>query len=192
MEKEKRGKTWERTNVTNLVRNGQSGTYYARVKVNGKEKWRTLKTKVFTVAKLRLGDVEKETRGRGALTRDSGGDMTAGYFIEQYRQRSLLDASLAKSSRERRDSTLKAITKTWVGIETRDIRRISADDCRQWAASALRIGTGFVAPRAKTKRVGMSASAFNKTVDALRAVFELARDAGVIYKNPAGSCRRCR
>ena len=35
---EKRG--WERTNVTNLLRNRQSGTYYARVKVNGKQKWR--------------------------------------------------------------------------------------------------------------------------------------------------------
>jgi hypothetical protein len=31
-------KAWERTNVTNLLRNGQSGTYYARAKVNGKEK----------------------------------------------------------------------------------------------------------------------------------------------------------
>ncbi len=190
MEQEKSRKTWERTNVTNLVRNGQSGTYYARVKVNGKEKWRTLRTKVFTVAKLRLGDVEKEARGRGSASRDLGGDMTTGYFIEQYRQRTLLDASLKKSSRERRDSALKAITKTWTGLEGRDIRRISADDCRQWGASALRTGTGFVAPKAKTKRIGMSASAFNKTVDALRAVFELARDSGVIYENPAASLQK--
>jgi hypothetical protein len=32
----------ERTNVTNLLRNRQSGRYYARVKVHGKQKWRTL------------------------------------------------------------------------------------------------------------------------------------------------------
>jgi hypothetical protein len=51
MKSSKGEKTWERTNVTNLIRNGQSGTYYARVKVNGKEKWRTLKIKVFSVAK---------------------------------------------------------------------------------------------------------------------------------------------
>ena len=44
---------WERTNVTNLLRNRQSGTYYARVKVNGKQKWRKLETSVFSVAKLR-------------------------------------------------------------------------------------------------------------------------------------------
>jgi hypothetical protein len=49
MEVGKVKKRWERTNVTNLLRNGQSGTYYARVKVNGKEKWRSLKTKVFSV-----------------------------------------------------------------------------------------------------------------------------------------------
>jgi hypothetical protein len=50
----KGGKTWERTNVTNLLRNGQSGNYYACVKVNGKEKWWALKTKVVSVAKLKL------------------------------------------------------------------------------------------------------------------------------------------
>ena len=59
------GKTesqWERTNVTNLLRNRESGMYYARVKVNGKQKWRTLDTTVFTVAKMRLADKEKEIR----------------------------------------------------------------------------------------------------------------------------------
>ena len=44
-------KGWERTNVTNLLRNGQSGTYYARVKVNGKEKWKSLRTSVAGVRK---------------------------------------------------------------------------------------------------------------------------------------------
>jgi hypothetical protein len=52
----KRETVWERTNVTNLLRNRQSGTYYARAKVNGKQKWRSLETKVFSVAKLKLPD----------------------------------------------------------------------------------------------------------------------------------------
>jgi hypothetical protein len=42
-----------------------SGTYYARVKVNGKQKWRTLDITLFSVARLRLGDVEKELRVQG-------------------------------------------------------------------------------------------------------------------------------
>jgi hypothetical protein len=69
MKKVNGGKTWERTNVTNLLRNGPSGNYYARVKVNGKEKWRTLKTKVFSAAKLKLGDVERDERSKGMVAR---------------------------------------------------------------------------------------------------------------------------
>ena len=43
---------WERTNVTNALRNRQSGRYYACVKVNGKQKWRTLEAPVFPLTKL--------------------------------------------------------------------------------------------------------------------------------------------
>ena len=186
------GKTenkWERTNVTNLLRNQQSGTYYARVKVSGKQKWRTLKTSVFSVAKLRLGDVEREMRAQGLAAngeaRSTGGDeMGVGHFIGVFRERTKQDASLAPATKERRLTAIKAAVTTWPDLPSRDIRRITPPDCRQWAANALREGTGFIAPNVKTKRKGMSASAFNKTVDALRTVFEIAREQGVIYKNP--------
>ncbi len=48
---EKKG--WERTKVTNLLRNRPSGTYYARVKVNGKQKWRGLETTGVTGSEVR-------------------------------------------------------------------------------------------------------------------------------------------
>jgi hypothetical protein len=65
-------KKWERTSVTNLLRNRESETYYARVKVNGKQKWRTLQTTLFSVAKLRLADSEREIREQGkAVAGDS-------------------------------------------------------------------------------------------------------------------------
>ena len=44
MELSKSETVWETTNVTNLLRNRQNGTYSARVKVNGKQKWRGLET----------------------------------------------------------------------------------------------------------------------------------------------------
>ncbi len=190
MDEGKKESVWERTNVTNLLRNRVSGTYYARVKVNGKQKWRTLKTSVFSVAKLRLGDVEKEVRAQGLATtaeaRSTGVDeMTVGYFIEIFRQRVRQDTSIAPATRERRLTAIKAVVTTWPDLPSRDIRRVGATDCREWSARALRDGTGFIAPNAKTKRRGMSSSAFNKAVDALRAVFDIARTAGVIYKNPA-------
>ena len=68
MEERKSETVWETTNVTNLLRNRQSGSYYARVKVNGKQKWRALRTTIFSVAKLRLGDIEKEVRAQGLTT----------------------------------------------------------------------------------------------------------------------------
>src|SRR4051794_29079185 len=108
-------KRWERTNVTNLVRHGQSGTYYARVKVNGKEKWRTLKTKVFSVAKLRLGDGEKEARAQGRESPSGAGpeSMTVGTFVDIFLERTRLDSSLALGTRERRVSSVKALLKPW-------------------------------------------------------------------------------
>lgn len=186
---------WERTNVTNLLRNRVSGTYYARVKVNGKQKWRTLKTTVFTVAKLRLADVEKELRAHGAAAtgeaRTAGVDeMTIGHFVDVYLARLQQNASLAPATRERNGTAIKAVLKTWPGLRERDVRRVTEGDCRAWAAAALREGTGFIAPNAKTRRWGMSASAYNKCVDALRAVLELAREHGVTYKNAAAAVEK--
>ena len=182
-------KRWERTNVTNLLRNGQSGTYYARVKVNGKEKWRTLKTKVFSVAKLKVGDVEKDERSKGVVAAaealPGGGETNVERFIGIYRARTKENSALQPSSKLRHEIAIKAVLKTWPGLPQRDARRVTPQDCRHWAASALREGTGFVAPNAKAKRKGMSASAFNKCVDTLRSVFEIAREHGIVYQNPA-------
>lgn len=69
MEMTKSEQQWERTNVTNLLRNRQSGKYYARVKVNGKQKWRALKSEIFSVTKLRLADLEKTMRAQGTAAR---------------------------------------------------------------------------------------------------------------------------
>ncbi len=190
MEMGKKESQWERTNVTNLLRNRASGNYYARVKVNGKQKWRTLDTTLFPVAKLRLGDAEKELRAQGHAERGevkTAGleEMKVGHFIAVFQQRTEHDASIAPATRERRGTALKAVATTWPDLSARDVRRVTALECRSWATHALREGTGFIAPKAKTKRKGMSGSAFNKSVDVLRAVFEIAREQGVIYKNPA-------
>ena len=67
----KKAKRWERTNVTNLWKLATSGSYYARVKVNGKEKWRSLNTKVFKVAKSRIRDFEREECAKGERSADA-------------------------------------------------------------------------------------------------------------------------
>ena len=47
---------WERTSVQCLLRNKQSGGYYGRFTLHGKQKWFPLDTEVLSAAKLRLWD----------------------------------------------------------------------------------------------------------------------------------------
>jgi integrase len=181
---------WEKTNVTNLLRNRQSGNYYARVRVNGKQKWRSLETSVFSVAKLKLGDVEKDMRASTLLSQpqritDRDWETSVERFIAIYLERTKCDPSLAPNSKLRREIAVKAIIKTWPALPSRDARRLSISECQTWAAKAAAQGTGFIAPNAKTVRTGMSVSAYNKCVDTLRAIFEIAREHGMMYQNPA-------
>ena len=69
-----RAPKWVATSFTNLVRYTPSGTYFARIRVNGKLIKKSLKTQVLTVAKLRLSDFEKAERlkSKGTSPTSSG------------------------------------------------------------------------------------------------------------------------
>ena len=56
---------WQKTPYANLVRYKSSGIYFARFRVRGKLIRRSLRTSRISVAKLRLGDLEKQERQRG-------------------------------------------------------------------------------------------------------------------------------
>jgi hypothetical protein len=51
---------WQKTQYANLVRYKPSKTYFARIRIGGKLIRFTLKTKVLSAVKLRLGDLEKK------------------------------------------------------------------------------------------------------------------------------------
>jgi hypothetical protein len=82
--------------------------------------------------------------------------MTIQHFIGIYRERTHHDASIKSASKERRNTAIKAVVTTWSELPGRDIRRLTGIDCREWAAKALREGTGFIAPNLKTRRKGMA------------------------------------
>jgi integrase len=121
------------------------------------------------------------------LIRNQPRETSVARFIGAYLERTRLDPSLAPNSRLRREITVKAIVKTWRDLPNLDARKVTPSDCQSWAARALTEGTGFVAPNAKTVRSGMSISAHNKCVDTLRVILEIAREEGVIHKNPASA-----
>ena len=58
------GQLWQKTPYANLIRYKPSKTYFARIRIGGKLIRQSLKTGVISVAKLRLGDLEKKERQR--------------------------------------------------------------------------------------------------------------------------------
>ncbi|AWI08732.1 tyrosine-type recombinase/integrase [Ereboglobus luteus] len=192
---EKKAKRWERTNVANLLKLAPGGGYYARVIVNGKQKWRSLKTKIFSVAKLRLADFEREERAKAKRGADAGakidgykcGDLLALFLTEVSVSTETRDASKARIK-----TSAKALLKTWPDFADTDVRQITSARCREWAQLAQTKGTRFVPPGAKRKPANksMSPSAFNKTLSVLRGVFALAIKHGLIYVDPSEDLTR--
>lgn len=185
-------KGWKTTNRTNLLLNKQTGIYYGRVKVNGKQKWRSLKTDVYHVADARLADFELQMK----TLRTAGGSSAShgiltkvqthmSHFIELHRAAIKANDELAPATKSRKDIAVKALLKTWPKLLNIQANRVTEAACLEWAKRARRDGTGFVAPMAKTIRSGMSTAAFNKCVDELRAIMDLAIAQGAAYANPA-------
>jgi hypothetical protein len=78
---------WERTAVQSLLRNRKSGRYYGRWVISGKQKWVSLDTDVFSVAKLRLNDeASKIERLRGSRTAVETGSGTVGDLMLIYQE----------------------------------------------------------------------------------------------------------
>src|SRR5580692_5019555 len=73
---------WQKTPYPNLIRYVPSGTYFGRVKVDGKLIRRSLDTHVMEVAKLRLSDFLKEQRHYTANMQAIKGEVV----VELYRK----------------------------------------------------------------------------------------------------------
>jgi hypothetical protein len=63
-------KTWSHTTTQHLYRH-KSGTYYARITVGGTPTWRTLKTKVLSIAKPKLAELLQDNAYRDELSQDT-------------------------------------------------------------------------------------------------------------------------
>jgi integrase len=155
--------------MPNLVRYVPSGILFARVRVKGKLIRRSLKTKGLSVAKLRLSDLEKEERQMAEhATAFAEGKMTFADALQIYRQRLHGDSSLKPRTKAHREERIAVILKTWPALEKTDVRKITKQDCLQWAA-------GY-----STSPVN-----FNKTAQTLRVILEIPIESGIRYDNPA-------
>jgi integrase len=167
----KPGRGWQKTSYANLIRYVPSGIYYARLRVKGKLIRKSLKTDVLSVAKLRLGDFEKQERQRAeSVDSVSYGKMTVNDAIELHRRRVAGDVSLKPRTRQYHDQRITALLKSWPGLDKKEIRSLTKTDCLNWSAKVAG---------------NMSATAFNHTIGILRVLLEIGIEMGARYDNPA-------
>jgi integrase len=170
---------WNKTGKENLVRH-KSGRYYARVSVQGKEVWKSLRTSHLSVAQARLAEFLKEHRqrvGNGGGGKDSlvSAKMTFGAAAQEHLRNLDNNVRLKPRTCAYWQERLNALEKSWPLLATTEIRRITVGDCKAWAG-----------------KYGKSASPtnYNNTISLLRHVFGVAVEAGVIYANPAAALKR--
>jgi integrase len=167
---------WQKTPIANLVRNTASGIYYARPRIKGKLIWKSLKTDSLSVAKLRLGDFLKEENHRAEVVQSAArGKMTFGDAVIIYKERLTGAQHLKPGAKLYRENTIEALLKSWPSLSNTDVRKISVNDCLQWAS-------GF----AKS----YCPSFFNNTVGTLRQILKIAIDTGARYGNPADQIKK--
>ncbi len=172
------GKEWQKTQYANLIRYVPSGTYFARLRVNGNLIRKSLKTDLLSVAKLRLAHLERHER-EAAETRQeaSKGRMLVGDCVAIYRGQTEASKLLKPTSKLYRREVIESIFKSWPGLEACDVRRVSPNDCNTWAAKYSNL---------------YSATRYNGALGVLRAIFNVAVTAGTLYRNPAIGIKRAK
>lgn len=162
--------TWAKTKIQCLVRHS-SGVYYARTRVGGKLVWKTLETDLFTVAKIRLPEtlelIRNASAARASSTKDySTFEKASRVYLADYSHR----VDLKPRTKRYQEEIVSALLKSWPGLGESKFKSISLAQCQQWAS------------RYATE---VSASRYNNTLSALRAILGMGVASGLIVSNPA-------
>lgn len=155
--------------VPNLVQYVSTGTYFGRVKIEGKIFRESLETDVFTTVKLLLGDFIKKKRKRA--NRPITGTFSEARAL--YEAEVNADHTLKDASKLYRRNSIKALLRTWPGLDALRPDKITEAECRAWAGR-------FAAK--------YEARFFNNTLSSLRHILERA---GIGHdENPARKVKR--
>jgi integrase len=175
----KDGKWCSFPKVPNLLQYTSSGTYFARVKINGKIIRQSLETNVWTNAKLNLVDFLKKQQGQ----RDNGVAFPLfSQAVERFKQDVANDASLKERSKHYRTTCIRKIELTWPDLWEKRINEITTQECKTWAAKL---------------RAEVAGQYFNNIVDTLRLILDAAieehqKAGGEIIPNVAGDVARAK
>jgi integrase len=157
--------------IPHLYARMPAGTLYARLYQNGKNKWISLGTNVYDIAKGKLAEVLQNHHTAfkvNATVRD--GSTTIGQLAEIHLQKVDSDMKNKQSSKSYRHDCVKRFFVIFPKLrDMRPARVNEAELQKDYAAAFERY----------------SATALNGTLDSARAIFKLAMDRGLIVKNPA-------
>lgn len=175
------------TSVANLVRS-IGGTYYARARINGKLRWRSLETTVFSMARLRLPDYLSEMR-EAAGSEPTGpvipANITVGEAVEIYKAETTANPRLKPAAKEFRFRMEAPFRRTWPELFEMELRRVTPEACEAWQIRFENGASTYRPTGAQATIRGNSATTINGTIAFLRRVFDIGVKAGVVYRNPA-------
>jgi integrase len=175
MKPHKPTKTWQKTRKPNLLRH-KSGRYYARAFAGGKEVWKSLKTSHYSVAQAKLAQFLKEHHERASNGNgEVSAKMTFGEALKIQQQNQADDVTIKPTTRHYWNQIFVALLKGWPGLADREIRRVTRTECKEWARAFRKVACP---------------TRYNNTISGLRHVFEVAKDAGIMYGNPAEKLER--
>jgi integrase len=177
--------TWQPSGPEGLYLNTRSGMYYSRYQMNGARTFRSLKTKVFTVAKLKHAkrelEVEKD-RQRGA-TLDSN-HRTLGGLLAEVKAR--LDAiPVAENTKIARAGNIERLRSNWQrgNFDTFQARNVTADVVAELREHLLHKAE-WKWKFGKSKRRGFKPPVVNQTLWVLRVMLDIAVEKLVLIENP--------
>lgn len=135
------GMKWKATKIDNLIRDENSGRYYARFWRDGKPKWITLKTDIYAVAKARI-DKERQafnavtetvrTVETGGATVETGGataEKCARAYLDQVNDKVSIKETTAHYYRQ----IVEAILESWPELKITKPKDISKRGLETWA-----------------------------------------------------------
>ena len=171
-------KTWSSTSIQHLYRH-KTGTYYARLIVAGKPTWRSLKTKILSVAKPELAKLLEDNAYRDELSWDMEvtEKMTGAQALTLRESQLLNDPATKKNTKRYWKDIVGSLKKTWPAFQSLEMRRVTVEQCEEWAGKASK---------------QMSPSRFNGTLLVLKSLFKIAIKRGVRRTNPALAVKRAK
>lgn len=101
--------------------------------------------------------------------------MTFGEALTSYQEKLKNNPNMKPKTKNYYDFHVKALLKSWPGLNDKDVSKISRAECETWS---LKNGNE------------VSSSSHNQTLGLLRNVFQIVIEAGARYENPALAAKR--